>query len=63
MDDTYVLSAASVTSAVELPSASVESLLISFTSYPFKLNEPVKFKLPVLSCVSSIVSPSLVLPL
>ena len=48
----------SVINAVWLASVSVESLEISFTSYPFNLNEPVTSSEPVNSCMSSKESPN-----
>ena len=48
----------SVTNAVVLSSLKVESFDISFTEYPFKLNEPVISTEPVNSCLSSNVSPN-----
>ena len=59
----YVFIAFSVTNAVALPSVKLVSFDISFTSYPFKLNEPVVETLPVNWCVSSRVSPNFVEPL
>ena len=51
-------SAFSVTSAVALPSEKLLSFDISFTWYPFNLNEPVTSKLPVNLCLSFRSSPN-----